>query len=287
MKRLIVNADDFGLARGINRAIVEAHQRGIVTSTTMMASGLAFEDAIAVARQNPRLKIGCHLVLLRGSLLGTSESSPSLYIRRGGKTEVRRGLGQFAVDSWRGRVQAADIAREVRAQIERLRTAGIEPSHIDSHKHAHVLPEVFRPMLRTARELGMRATRNPFEPALPFSVLLAGRKLWKRYAATRVMRGWRSGFLRCVRELGMSTTDGTIGISSTGSMDQAMLDQLVRSLPEGTWELICHPAYDSAELKGLTRLGSSGEIERQLLISEETKQALGEAGIELISYADL
>ena len=141
-------------------------------------------------------------------------------------------------------MHSADIAREARRQIEKLQGAGIELSHVDSHKHAHVLPEVFRPMLRTARELGIRGVRNPFEPALPFSVLL-DRKLWKRYAATRVMRGWRSSFLRCVRELGMTTTDGTIGISSTGSLDQAMLVRLLQTLPDGTWELICHPAYDS------------------------------------------
>ena len=287
MKRLIVNADDFGLSRGINRAITEAHHRGIVTSTTLMASAPAFDDAVHLAKQGSTLKVGCHLVLLRGSLLGSPDSIPSLYIQRRGKSVPRTGLDEFALDAWRGRVHAADISREVRAQIERIRASGIEPSHVDSHKHSHVLPQVFRPMLRTAHELGIRAVRNPFEPGVRFSTLLQRSGLWKRHAATRVMRTWHSAFLRCAKDLGMVTTDGTIGISSTGSLDQRLLTELLRFLPGGTWELICHPACDGPELNGLTRLGRSGEVERELLVSEETKQAISVAGISLITYADL
>ena len=287
MKRLIVNADDFGLAPGINRAIAEAHERGILTSTTLMASAPAFDDALTIARQYPKLKIGCHLVLLRGSLLEKPGTAPSLYRHRSGEAVVRQGLGEFALDAWRGRVHPADITREINAQIGRIIATGIAPTHVDSHKHSHVLPGVFRPMLRAARELGIRAVRNPFEPPLPVSLLFPRRHLWKRYGATRVMRAWCRAFLRCVRELDMVTTGGTIGITSTGSLDQQLLSVLLQYLPEGTFELICHPAYDSPELTGLTRLGRSGEIERGLLMSEESKQAITAAGIELISYADL
>jgi len=238
MKRLIVNAEDFGLAPGINRAIAEAHQRGILTSTTLMAAAPAFDDALTIARQNPKLKVGCHLALLRGTLLENPESVPSLYRHRSGEAVVRQGLGEFALDAWRGRVGSADTTREVQAQIGRIISTGMAPTHVDSHKHSHVLPDAFRPMLRAARDLGIRAVRNPFEPALP------RRHLWKRYGATRVMRGWRGAFLRCVRELEMVTTGGTIGITSTGSLDQQLLLALLQYLPGGTFELICHPAYD-------------------------------------------
>ena len=134
--RLILNADDFGLTRGINRAITELHAAGALTSATLMANGTAFNDAIAIARVQPTLGVGCHVVLTDGTPLCAPETIPTL-IGPDGKN-FRPALGQFFRDAMRGKISEADIAHEVTAQIQRLQQAGINITHLDTHKaHTH------------------------------------------------------------------------------------------------------------------------------------------------------
>jgi predicted glycoside hydrolase/deacetylase ChbG (UPF0249 family) len=134
------------------------------------------------------------------------------------------------------------------AQIRRLQAAGITVSHLDTHKHSHVFPEVFRPLLRVASALGVPAIRNPYEPpeAVRFSDVLPHPGLWPRWLPVRAVRVFAAEFRHCVRAEGLVTTDGTIGITLTGFLDQQRLARLLEGLPEGTWELLCHPAYEDA-----------------------------------------
>src|SRR5580698_8573157 len=168
--RLIINADDFGLTPGINRAIVELHRAGVVTSATLMATGPAFDDAVALALANPTLGVGCHLVLIDGMPLCHAESIPTL-LGGDGKT-FRRSNVDFAQAALRGTIDADDIARETLAQIQRLQRAGIDVTHIDSHKHSHLLPAVASTVFHIANRCGVPSMRNPFEPR--WSASLAG-----------------------------------------------------------------------------------------------------------------
>src|SRR5580692_2755261 len=136
--RLILNADDFGLTRGINRAIAELHTAGALTSATLMANGPAFSDAVEIARAYPTLGVGCHVVLTDGTPLSPPETIPTL-IGPDGKN-FRPSLGRFFRNAMLGKINEADIAREATAQIQRLQHAGIAITHLDTHKHTHILP---------------------------------------------------------------------------------------------------------------------------------------------------
>src|ERR1051325_5584813 len=140
MKRLIVNADDFGMTSGVNRAVIDAHTLGMVTSTSLMATGDAFDAAVTVAAMQ-EISIGCHIVLLEGAPLLPPESIPSLATRNGdGSPCFRRRLGEFIRAATLGLLPGEEIKREATAQIEKLQRAGIHLTHADTHKHAHVFP---------------------------------------------------------------------------------------------------------------------------------------------------
>ena len=157
MRRLIVNADDFGFTAGVNRAIIEAHTRGIVTSTTLMASGPAFNDAVRLARETPRLDVGCHLVLIDGEPVLDAVRLPTITSRDSGTGRFRDGLKSFAARALTSRFDPAEIEAETSAQIGKIQSAGIKVSHVDSHKHTHLFPAVLRPVLRAALGLWSRS----------------------------------------------------------------------------------------------------------------------------------
>jgi len=278
-KRLIINADDFGYTAGINRAILECSRSGVVTSATLMASGPAFSDAISSTQGAERLAIGAHIVLLDGAPLTAAD-----IIGREGAFITRSPLALARIA--RHRTAAAEIEEEAVAQISRIRASGIEIDHLDTHKHTHMFPSVLTPVLRAARTAGVTRVRNPFEPpwALSFS-----RRSHKRGVQVALLRAaLRANFLRSVKQAGMITTSGSIGVTTTGTLDKDLLLHMIKRIPEGTWELVCHPGYADAELqRSRTTLIESREIERQALISPEVRDALKVNGIELISFANL
>ncbi len=284
MRRLIVNADDFGLTPGINRAIAEGHSRGVVTSATLMANGPAFDDAVQRAQSAPGLSVGCHVVLTDGSPVLGAQRIPTLTERNG---HFRQSLIRFALSAIRGRIDPDEIEAEATAQIRKLQAAGLVVSHLDTHKHTHIFPPVLRPLLRAARMCGVRAVRNPFEPA-PASLLAKQPWLWKKYGQVKALGVLGHGFRKSIDEAGLLTPDGTIGIVVTGALDERLFASSMDNLPEGTWELVCHPGYNDAELGAVrTRLRESRAIERRLLTSPEAREGLTRNGIELISYRDL
>lgn len=285
MRRLIINADDFGLTSGVNRAIAESNRSGVVTSATLMANAQSTVAATDLARTQPSLKTGCHIVLIDGVPL--TADLPSL---ANGTSRFRSSLKQFALDSVRKRIAAEEIEREAEAQIRKIQSCGITLTHVDSHKHTHMFPQVLRPVLRAARACGVRAVRNPFEPlrSWPKSMVLGSPGLWGRSAAVMAFQIFAYEFRRAIKEEGMVSTDGTVGIAATGMLDQTILLKILRALPEGTWELVCHPGYWDADLQAAgTRLTRSRQVELAALTSSETREAIVSQRIELISYADL
>jgi hopanoid biosynthesis associated protein HpnK len=285
VRRLIVNADDFGLTAGVNRAIAEGNRAGVVTSTTLMANAQASEAAIDLAKAQPSLKTGCHIVLIDGVPLAANLPSLTNDSRR-----FRTSLKQFAMAAVRKQIAVEEIQREVEAQIRQIQSRGITLTHVDSHKHTHMFPHVLRPLLRAAKACGVRAVRNPFEPthSWPTGMVLSTPGIWLRSVGVMGFQMFASAFRRALNEEGMVSTDGTVGIAVTGLLDQQKLLRILEALPEGTWELVCHPGYSDADLQAAgTRLTQSREIELSALTSADTKKALARYQIELISYADL
>lgn len=286
MRRLIVNADDFGLTRGVNRAIIEAHERGIVTSTTLMANSNAFDDAARLASQAPHLSVGCHVMLVDGSPILNAGNVSSLVV----KDEFRGGFGALAACAIRGRLNADELEAEATAQIKKIQAAGIAVSHLDTHKHTHILFSVLKPLVRAARTCGVRAIRNPFIPLQPLALahLVRQPRLWKRYSGLRFLRRGAEKFRRLVEAEDMVTSDGTFGMVVTGALDERLFQAVLGSIPPGTWEFVCHPGYNDAELSGVrTRLRESRVQELQLLTSAKARDILERNGVELISYRHL
>jgi hopanoid biosynthesis associated protein HpnK len=289
VRRLIINADDFGLTPGVNRAILEAHQHGVVTSSTLMANGAAFADAISRAQSSPDLGVGCHIVLVDGGPLLEPSTVGSLLNRSGnGSTpRFREGIGWFGALAMAGRLDETEIEAEATAQIRKLQAAGIAVTHLDSHKHTHLFPSVLRPLLRAAASCGVRAIRNPFE-RIEGSQLAASPSLWRRWAEVGVLRGLAKQFREAVEEAGIATPDGTLAIVATGSLNERLFKIMIENLPEGTWELVCHPGYNDADLQAVrTRLHESREQELRLLTSSSAREMLAAKGVEMVSFREL
>jgi len=270
----------------VNRAIVEAHSRGIVTSSTLMANGPASAQAVELAKRNPQLGIGCHVVLIDGEPLLDAEKLPSLTESR----RFRNSLKSFAGRALTGRIAEGEIFAEAAAQIGKLQASEISVSHVDTHKHTHLFPRILRPLLRAARQCGVRAVRNPFGPRLPMrsTQLMQRPNLWTRYAQLRILGGFARRFHSTVAQEGFVTTDGTLGIEVTGTLDETLFHAIAESIPEGTWEFVCHPGYNDADLqKENTRLRESRETELRVLTLPAAREILEQKGIQLISYRDL
>ena len=279
MRRLIVNADDFGLTGGVNRAVEELHRAGVLTSTTLMARAEATDEAIEIARSTPSLGVGCHVVLVDGEPVLTAKEVPTLVDRKTGCLQAK--LGAFLQRLLNGRMDAAEIEAEARAQIDLIQSKGLVLTHIDTHKHAHMFPAVLRPVLRAARAAGICAVRNPFEAAWSLRATPGG--LWVRRTQVSLLRRLEPTFRQIVAEEGFTTTDGAIGVLATGTLDAATVNCLLGVMPEGTFELVSHPGYNDAELeKAHTRLLASRETEREALMAVEKFTE-----IELIGFSEL
>ena len=279
MSRLIVNADDFGLTSGVNRAIVELHHSGVLTSTTLMAKAAATSQAIEMARAAPALGVGCHIVLVDGDPVLPAHEIPTLIDQMTGRFPVS--LPVFLARLFTGRIRSAEIEAEVAAQIALLQSSGVRPTHVDTHKHTHMFPPVLRPVLRAARAFGIRAVRNPFEPE--WAVRATPRASFVRAAEVFALRRFGPFFQRLIARERFSTTDGTIAVAGTGVLDSQMVHSLLSELPEGTWELVTHPGYNDADLGRIhTRLRASRDIEREALTALKDYPS-----VDLISFADL
>jgi hopanoid biosynthesis associated protein HpnK len=282
--RLILNADDFGLTAGINRAILELHRAGVLTSASLMAKAAATDEAIELALATPSLGVGCHVVLVDGEpVLSPRQDVPNLADPVDGVffPPLFHLLDWIYRKDLFGRTVAREIEAETAAQIALLQKRGLRLTHIDTHKHAHMFPAVLRPVLRAARAAGIRSVRNPFEPAWSLRATPGAPRI--RRVQVRLLRLLEPTFRRIVAEEGFTTTDGAIGVLATGTLDSKTVSSLLRNLPEGTWELVTHPGYNDSDLaQARTRLLASRETERDALRAVEQFRE-----IELISFADL
>jgi predicted glycoside hydrolase/deacetylase ChbG (UPF0249 family) len=267
MARLIVNADDFGLTPGVNRAVSELNAAGVLTSATLMANAAATDEAIEIALRTPGLGVGCHVVLVDGEPVLPASELPTLVDQNTGLFYPT--LGKFLLRLGSGRIRASEIEAEARAQMMRLKERGVQLTHFDTHKHTHMFREVLEPVLRAAMSCGVGGVRNPFEPA--WSVAATPGAPLKRKVQVALLRQMRSGFLRRVGAAGLRTTKGSLGVLATGTLDALTVRALAEAMQreagqEDMFELVTHPGYNDAALsQARTRLLASRDVEREAL----------------------
>lgn len=268
MRYLVVNADDFGFTGDVNQGILQAHQQGILTATTLMANGSAFDDAVALAHAHPSLDIGVHLQMVQGP----SVSYPGRQL----PPSIPALLASLALRQW-------DILAEFRAQTEKILAAGLQPTHLDTHKHTHLLPAVLEAVARISRDYGIRWVRQPFD--LP---LTNPRASLKTRLARRAIDGVRHRFPKTLAAYGCRSTDHFAGFVFTGDFNAEDLLQLLTHLPPGSTEFMCHPGIYTAELAAAsTRLKEQRQQELTALCDQRLPAALAEAGVRLLNYRDL
>jgi hopanoid biosynthesis associated protein HpnK len=287
MKRLIVNADDFGYTRSVNLGIVRVFLEGIVTSTTIMANGAAFNDAVEHAKANPELGIGCHLVLVGGQSVAAAKNISSLADAEGNLPAT---LPVLVKKLSAGAIKPEEIAVELRAQISKAISAGIQPTHLDSHKHTHSHPRVMEQVARVAEEFGIRRIRKPFED---FGSLIAlafrnGSRWWSRNATAILAHAAAPAFRRIIHDHHLVTPEHFWGVAATGTLNRGAILSMISSMPEGVSELMCHPGHCDRELEqSNTRLKQEREWELEALIEPGVRAALKQQHVELISYRGL
>ena len=258
MKRLIINADDFGFTRDVNAGIVQAHREGVLTSTTLMANGDAFDDAVRLARETPGLDIGAHLVLVQGRSVVTGRSLPD------GLRDLLPALAKGSVDPY----------LELRAQVEKILATGLTLTHLDSHKHTHIVPKVFRAVVKLAHEFGIPYVRLPLDTTLPLPSVL-------RYRL-------RSYFKRLARDYDVKMTDHFIGFRLTGSLNESSFAAAIPLIGEGTTEFMCHPGCLGPELQlARTRLKESRVRELEALTAPHIRQLIERHAIQLEPFGSL
>lgn len=282
MKQLILNADDFGLTPGVNRGIIRAHQDGILTSATLMATAPAFDDAVGLAQANKKLGIGCHLVLVGGQAIAPSRQIPSLVDQNG---KLPSSVVTFAMNVSRGKVRPAEIGCELRSQIERIRGAGIEPTHLDTHKHAHAHPIVMDVLGQVARETGIHRVRKPIEN-LADSWRSSG--MSKGFAAAAVVQTIARRFDEIATQYGLLSPDNFLGLAMTGRLGPVALRRMIGALPEGRTEIMLHPGICDSDLsKTGSRLQEQRQLELNGLLDDGVRRVVEAEGIQLVSYREL
>ncbi|TAM78587.1 MAG: ChbG/HpnK family deacetylase [Acidobacteria bacterium] len=287
MKKLIVNADDFGLTEGVNRAILDGHKNGIITSTTLMANGVAFDSAVTAITTAPALGVGVHLNLTQGRPVSPASQVPSIVTSEG---DFCPGPGILARQILTRRVRLGEVETELRSQIDKVLSTGTRITHLDSHKHIHLLPQIFSVVVKLAREYRIGCIRCPVEPASSaLGPLLSGRSGWMRmsrqFLLGRALSTLATLQAKKVVEAGLHRPDRLFGLSQTGFLDVTILGTLLRGLPKGTSELMCHPGYvDEALLSTPTRLRVERETELGALTNKRIRELVTGLEIELISY---
>lgn len=274
-KRLIVNADDFGLSPGVNAGIARAHREGILTSTSLMANGPAFAGAVELAKRFPSLGVGVHLNIVRGKPLGEPARLGRLV---GGDGSFRRFRWR-----WLSRAFLAQAEAEYRRQIDKVIAAGINPTHIDFEKHHAWQPALYGLACRLAKEYGITAIRRLSEPVW-WSIRQLG---WPGFADAFMAAALRCGTSLQGGSGGLFRPDRFLGQTHIGRMDEAVWLRLLACLPDGVSEVMTHPSAtadaEAGDL-GASRLAGGREAELAALVSPKVRAEAEKEGIELVNY---
>ena len=271
IRRLIVNADDFGRSDSINQAVIRSHREGILTTTSLMVNEPACERAVALARENPRMGVGLHLTLLMGHSARKPSEIPGLVNSQAefSNNPVQAGMAYF----FRRRLRA-QLRAEIHTQFQRFRATGLPLDHVNGHLHMHLHPVVFQILMDDAAELGITHLRLTRDCLARSRRMARGRWLYR--VSHAAIYEWLSQRARQpLRERGIKHAEITFGLLQNALVDEDYLLKLLPDLPEGDAELYSHPSLD--EFKN----------EFQALISPRVKERVAGLGIRLIRYQDL
>jgi hopanoid biosynthesis associated protein HpnK len=287
LRNLIVNADDLGWTEGVNRGIAEAHRHGIVTSASLLANGAAFLSGVELARTTPGLGVGVHLNLSDGEPVAERELVTSLLNGRG---EFEGRPESLLLRIARRSVLLEEVEREWDAQIQRVRDSGVEPTHLDGHRHVQMLPGLLEIALRLARRHGIAAIRISHEESSLRAALSAGAKqkgtvVMKQGVQARGLKLLAPDAREQAERAGIAAVDYFCGIAQTGELTREGVLRLLEVLPEGTTELMCHPGFVDEDLaKSATRLRASRQAEVEILTDTGVRNLVASQGIRLIDY---
>ena len=289
MRNLIVNADDLGWTAGVNRGIAEAHRNGIVTSTSLLANGSAFDDGVRISSELPRLGVGVHLNLSDGKPVAPTAEVKSLLNKAG---EFAGGPEALLFRLTAKSLDADEVENEWDAQIRKVQAAGIHATHLDGHKHVQMLPGLFGVALRLAKKHGIAAVRVSHESSSLRAALSGGGEsagvLLKQGAQARGLKLLARDAREMAEHAGVETADYFCGIAQTGVLSKKGVQQLLEKLPEGTTELMCHPGYADADLENsATRLQQSRQTELEILTDKSIRKTVADLGIRLINYEEI
>jgi len=287
LRNLIVNADDLGWTEGVNRGIAEAHRNGIVTSASLLANGAAFASGVEIARTTPALGVGVHLNLSDGEPVADRELVTTLLNDRG---ELEGRPESLLLKLARRSVLLEEVEHEWDAQIQKVRDVGIEPTHLDGHRHVQMLPGLFEIALRLAKRHGIAAVRISHEESSLRAALSSGAKqkstvVMKQGVQARGLKLLARDAREQAERAGIAAADYFCGIAQTGELTREGVLRLLEILPEGTTELMCHPGYLDEDLaKSATRLQASRQAEVEILTNTQIRNLVASQGIRLVDY---
>lgn len=235
MKRLVITADDFGVAREVNEAVETAHHSGILTAASLMVTGPAATDALHRARKLPFLRVGLHLVLVEGRPVLPPSTIPDLVDADGNfrNDMARAGAAMFL----RAPVRL-QLAREIEAQFQAFAATGLTFDHVNAHKHFHLHPTIARLVIVMAEKFGVRAARVPLEPRAVLARVepTQADRIAALTAPFARLQRWR------FRTAGLRIPDQVFGLRWSGAMTAPRLRGLLAHLPPGLSEIYLHPA---------------------------------------------
>jgi chitin disaccharide deacetylase len=271
VRRLIVNADDFGLSSSVNAAVIRAHREGVLTSASLMVNEVGFDEAVKLAKGNPKLGVGLHLTLLQGHAALPPKKIPGLVNARGEFSEspVGVGLNYFFKRNLREQLRA-----EIDAQFEKFHETGLPLDHVNGHLHLHLHPTIFKILMEDSEKLRirhLRLTRDCFARSRKIS---RGHFFYKiSHAAIFELLSRRAR--QTLKQKKIRHAQITFGLLQNARVDEDYLLQLLSKLPPGDSELYSHPSLDKFK------------HEFDALVSPRVKEKIEQRGIELIRYQDL
>jgi len=283
VKRIIVTADDFGLAAPVNEAVAEAHRSGILTAASLMVGASAAQEAVAIARNMPSLRVGMHLVLVEGRPVLPPAEVPNLVNSRGEFSThlIRAWFNFFLRVGIRKQLEA-----EIRAQFEAFRRTGLSLDHVNAHNHMHMHPTILNLILKIGREHGLSAVRLPYEP--PLQSWRSSRKAFLGKVASWAFLSPWTGLMRArLRGARIRFNDFVFGMADSGAMTTELVLRFLRRLPEGVTEIYFHPATRRCPEIDRHMPDYRHEEEFKALTSKSVIEAVREAGTGSIAFSDL
>lgn len=280
--RVIINADDFGVSEEVNEAVVRAYKEGVLTSTSLMVTGAAFDSAVRLAKENPGLAVGIHLVTVVGKSVLSRSEIPALVDREGNFSNNPTAAGLKYFFSARARRQ---LRKELSAQFEKFRATNIPLSHIDGHLHLHVHPVIFKAALELGAKYGVRRMRVPFEErrlALEFDRTNRLRKT----IHTLLFGGLARYMKKKLKERGFTFAERVYGNLQSGGMSERYFLYALDNLTAETSEIYFHPAVYADE-KLLSADERQSSIEFEALTSKKVKQRAQARGLKLTNYFEI